>query len=180
MAGKAVARTPAKQSKPPATVEGKAVSKSAPRARQQSTINVTYNINGEGGSAAGEGSNLPSRGNNWIQRQFAKEPRRVPLPNGVPHWLGNSKIVGYAWITGMVFVAIDEWKNHGILPRPSRFWYSSIVYGVLALGAMIPPIVPIVNALAIGYTIMLIWQFFNGEGQFTKTVGEAEGSGGKL
>lgn len=176
----ATSKLPAKQSKPPPakTVEGKVV-KSAPRARQERpTINVTYNINGEGGEQPG--SNPIGRGSNWVSRQFQKEPRKVPLPNGVPSWLGNSKIVGYAWITGMIFIGIDEWKNHGILPRPSRFWYSSIVYGVLALGAMIPPLVPILNALAIGYTIMLIWQYFNGEGQFTRTTGEAEGSGGAL
>jgi hypothetical protein len=83
----------------------------------------------------------------------------------------------------MVLIAFDEWHNNHIMPRPSRFWYSSIVYAGLALASFIPGILPIVNALAMGYTFMLLWQYFNGSGQFSGeagTTGEAEGGGGPL
>jgi hypothetical protein len=92
---------------------------------------------------------------------------KVKTPHGVPSAFGNAQIIGYAWITSMILVGFDEWKNNGILPRPVRLWDTSIVYGLLALLALIPPIVPIANALAIGYTIVLLWQFYNGQGQFS-------------
>jgi len=179
MAGKAVARTPAKQSKPPAkTVEGKVV-KGGPRTQKQEPINVTYNIN-SGNGGADTGGKRFDYSNNWVARTMRQPPKQVPVPNGVPRFLGNNKLLGYAWVASMILIAFDEWHNNGILPRPVRLWSSSVVFGILALVSMLDFLIPIVNALAIGYLIMLLWQYFNGSGQFTATTGEAEGSGGKL
>jgi hypothetical protein len=91
---------------------------------------------------------------------------RVSTPRGVPSAFGNAQLIGYAWIASMILVGFDEWKNNDILPRPARLWDTSIVYGLLALVALIPPLIPLVNALAIGYTFVLLWQFYNGQGQF--------------
>lgn len=101
-----------------------------------------------------------SRITNWPQQN------RGPTPRGVPSVLGNGQIIGYAWLVSMILVGFDEWKNNGILPRPVRLWDTSIVYGLLALTAIIPPLTPLANALAVGYTIVLLWQFYNGQGQF--------------
>lgn len=94
--------------------------------------------------------------------------KQVRVPRGVPAILGNQRIVGYAWLVAMGFIAFDEWKNNGILPRPARLWYTSLTYGILAAVGMVDAMVPLVNALAIGYTVMLIWQYYNGGGQFSK------------
>lgn len=175
----------ARQSKPPAT-------QTTSPARGQRTINVTYNINNGGsqnpsggtGTSAGGGK----FGTGWVRGYLAAQPRQVSTPNGVPRWLGNGSIVAYAWIVAMILVGFDEWKNHGILPRPARLWDTSIVYGLLVLLGFIDVMIPIANALAIGYTIVLLWQYYNGEGQFGQTghasgqrqPAAGEGSGGKL
>ena len=98
---------------------------------------------------------------NWPQQV------KVQTPRGVPSAFGNAQLIGYAWIGSMILVGFDEWKNNGILPRPMRLWDTSIVYGLLALSAMIPPMIPLANAFAIGYFIVLLWQFYNGQGQFS-------------
>jgi hypothetical protein len=97
-----------------------------------------------------------------------RPPQQVTVrtPRHVPSVLGNGQLIGYAWLVSMILVGFDEWKNNGILPRPMRLWDTSIVYGLLALLAIIPPLIPLANALAVGYTIVLLWQYFNGQGQF--------------
>jgi hypothetical protein len=101
-------------------------------------------------------------GRRWSVPQQIK----VQTPRHVPSAFGNAQFIGYAWITSMILVGFDEWKNNGILPRPVRLWDTSLVYGLLAILAFIPAAVPLANALAIGYTIVLLWQFYNGQGQF--------------
>lgn len=91
---------------------------------------------------------------------------RGKVPKGVPSFLGDSRIIAYSWLTSMIMVGFDEWHNNSILPRPARLWYTSAVYGVLAILAQVPVLTAVCNALAIGYTIMLIWQYFNKTGQF--------------
>jgi hypothetical protein len=73
-----------------------------------------------------------------------------------------------AWFVSMAMIGFDEWRNNGILPRPARLWATTLFYGLLAVVSLVDALVPIVNALAIGYSIMLIWQYFNGAGQFSK------------
>lgn len=93
-------------------------------------------------------------------------PKKVPVPRGLPPALGNAKMVGYMWVIAMIVVSFDEWHNHGILPRPSRLWWTSLTYGILAIVGMVDPLIPLMNALALGYTIMLITQYYQGSGQF--------------
>lgn len=68
----------------------------------------------------------------------------------------------------MIVVGFDDWHNYHILPRPARLWYTSLTYGLLILASMADALVPLANALAIGYAIMLIWQYYNGTGQFAQ------------
>jgi hypothetical protein len=174
----------ARQSKPPAT-------QTTSPARGRRTINVTYNINDggtqnpSGGTGAREGGGF---GLGWVRGTLAAQPRQASVPKGVPRLLGNGSIVAYAWIVAMVLVGFDEWKNNGILPRPARLWDTSIVYGLLVLLSFIDVMMPLANALAIGYTIVLLWQYYNGTGQFGESghastqrqAAAGEGSGGKL
>lgn len=162
----------ARQSKPPASATGKAV-------KQSRVINVNYNINdsttnntGGGWSPSGGTGTQGGTGPGWYnhaRNTLGAPSRNVSVPRPVPQWLGNNKIVSYSWLVAMVLVGFDEWKNHGILPRPVRLWDTSIVYGLLALLAFIEPLTPIANALAIGYTVVLLYQFYSKSGQFGST-----------
>lgn len=96
---------------------------------------------------------------------------KARTPAGVPSWLGRREIILGAWLGAMVLVSVDEWRNNGILPRPSRLWWTTLTYAILMGVSIIDPLVPITNALAIGYTIVLAYQYFNGQGQFTATGG---------
>lgn len=122
------------------------------------------NTGSSDGGAADSGSGRSPSG--WANRVFNMQPRQVPVPNGVPKFLGNANVLAGAWIGSMILIGFDEWHNNGILPRPARLWYTSLVFGILALVSMFPPIAPLCNALGIGYFIMLLWQYFNGQGQF--------------
>lgn len=93
----------------------------------------------------------------------------VNVPKGLPTFLGNRQLIIAMWIVAMIVIGFDEWHNLGILPRPSRLWYSSVVYGGLAILGIADAMVPIANAFAVGFTIMLIYQFYNSSGQFTGT-----------
>jgi hypothetical protein len=88
--------------------------------------------------------------------------RQVNLPGGAPRFLGDRGTIFYAWTIAMLVVGYDEWHNLNILPRPSRLWDTSLVYGLLALMAVVDPLVPIANALAVGFTISLLWRLYNG------------------
>jgi hypothetical protein len=92
--------------------------------------------------------------------------KRSAVPKGVPSFLGNREILFGAWAVSMGLVAWDEWKVNGILPRPLRLWDTTLVYMGLALLSAVDAFVPIANALAIGYTITLLYQFFTGSGNF--------------
>jgi len=119
-------------------------------------------------------------GYNWLKGYLAAQPRRTQTPRGVPVFLGNQKLIVYAWLAAMVTVGFDEWHNNGILPRPARLWDTSIVFGLLALMGFIEPMTPLMNALAIGYVIVLVYQYFNRGGQFGyETSGGGRGGKGK-
>src|SRR5215469_11870993 len=92
--------------------------------------------------------------------------QQVPVPKNVPKAFGNSGLIVFMWIAAMGLVAADEWKNNKILPRPSRLWRTSLVYGILAGIGMAGALLPLANALAAGYTIVLAYQYFSGGGQF--------------
>jgi hypothetical protein len=85
-----------------------------------------------------------------------------------PSFLGSQRTIIFAWIIAVIAITADEWKRYHILPRPSRLWWSALVYGILALVSEVTPVIPLTNALALGYSIMLMWQFFNKSGQFSE------------
>lgn len=93
-----------------------------------------------------------------------ERPQQVNVPSQVPRFLGNRSTVLYAWLGSMALISWDEWHNNHILPRPSRLWSATWVYMFLILLAFSDFLTPIANALAIGYTIMLAWQYYQGSG----------------
>lgn len=127
----------------------------------------TYVIYDRGAPNGGPG---PGPGPGPGQRFWNRIPdqnQRVTLPSQVPGplrstALNNRAIVFNAWIVAMIVIGFDEWHNLNILPRPARLWDASLVYGVLVLLGFVDIMVPLANALAIGYTIMLIWQYYQG------------------
>lgn len=98
---------------------------------------------------------------------FASEPQQTPIPKGLPRFLGNRRIVVLCWAGAIAFISIDEWKVNGILPRPARLWDASLVYLLLAAAGAVEALVPLVNAFAIGYLLVLAYQFYGKKGQFS-------------
>ena len=121
-----------------------------------------------------KGTNARRRG----YRQLSYRPQqqsRVQVPSGVPAILGNREIIFGSWAIAMALVSWDEWKTHGILPRPLRLWDTTFVYAGLVLLSIPDALVPLASALAVGYTIALLYQFFSGSGAFSSGVGAALG-----
>lgn len=104
--------------------------------------------------------------------------QHVNVPRGVPQFMGNATVIIMAWGIAIAIIFWDEWKTHGVFARPSRLWWTTLVYGILAVVGMSGAVLPIANALAIGYTIVLAWQYFNGTGQFASTGGGTGGGTG--
>jgi hypothetical protein len=100
--------------------------------------------------------------------QQQQQRQQVSMPKGVPAILGNRSVIFSSWAVSMVVVCFDEWHNYHILPRPARLWYTSLTFGLLVLASIPDALVPLANAFAIGFTIMLIWQYYNGSGQFAQ------------
>lgn len=90
----------------------------------------------------------------------------VNVPKGIPSFMGHATTIIFAWGVAMAVITVDEWHVNKILPRPSRLWWTSLVYAILAVVGMSEALLPLVNALAIGYTIVLLYQYFNKAGQF--------------
>lgn len=84
-------------------------------------------------------------------------------PVSVPPFLSNRSIVFNAWLIAMILIGFDEWHNLGILPRPARLWNTSLVYGLLMMLSFVDPMVPIANALAIGFDVALLYQYYQGD-----------------
>lgn len=92
---------------------------------------------------------------------------RVNNSTPITGFLTSPHLISGAWMAAMAVVSVDEWKQHHILPRPSRLWWTTMTYALLGVLAMSDLMAPLAGALAVGYTIMLIWQYYNGSGQFT-------------
>jgi hypothetical protein len=115
---------------------------------------------------------------NFVNRAWNRIPQQNPtanIPRGMPQFLrsgpiNNRSVVFNAWMIAMIVVGFDEWHNLGILPRPARLWDTSLVYGLLVMLGFVDAMVPIANALAIGYTFQLIWQYF--QGNLTPSTGQ--------
>lgn len=121
----------------------------------------------------GSGSRNTQQSRTNPQQQQQKQEQQVKLPKGVPRAFGNRQTVFYAWFAAMILICFDEWHNYHWLPRPSRLWYTSLTYGLLLMAGFVDALVPLVNVIAIGFTIMLLWQYYNGSGQFSSTSGSA-------
>lgn len=102
---------------------------------------------------------------------------RLPATRRTGGRLGSQRIIIMCWFAAMGIICYDEWKQNGILARPARLWWTSLFYGLLALAGFIDALIPLLNVIAIGYTIMLAWQYFNREGQFAVSGGSGGGSG---
>jgi hypothetical protein len=94
------------------------------------------------------------------------QAQRSRVPSGVPSFLGGRMIIFGSWGAAMALVTWDEWAHNNILPRPLRLWETTMVYAGLALLSVVDAMVPLANALALGYTLVLVYQFFTGGGNF--------------
>lgn len=95
----------------------------------------------------------------------------------LPRWLADRRIVLVAWVGGLILITIDERQSGYLLPRPLRLWYASGVFLILAALGTSDVMVPLSNALAIGFTITLAFQYYNNEGQFSPAA--KGGAGGQ-
>jgi hypothetical protein len=111
---------------------------------------------------------VQNRGTNAAgqRRTLTYTPQRGKQYGGVPVFLSNREVIFMAWLIAMILIGFDEWHNHGILPRPQRLWYTSLTYGILALVSGIDAVVPIANAFALGFTLVLLYQYYQKTGQF--------------
>ncbi len=91
----------------------------------------------------------------------------VKLKEPVKNFVLSRQGVMWAWFIAMIIIGFDEWVNLQILPRPSRLWHTSVVYGILALGSSFEQVAPILNLMAWGYTLVLLYQYYNDSGQFS-------------
>jgi hypothetical protein len=120
-------------------------------------------VQDQGGGGGGE--------RRWGLSYIRNEPRQVSTPSRMPSFLGRRSVLGTTWFISMVVVGFDDWHNNGVLPRPSRLWYTSLAFGLMALASLVEALVPIINLIAIGFTLMLIWQYYNKQGQFSGATG---------
>lgn len=104
------------------------------------------------------------------QRFWKSEPSL-----GAPGWLSDRRIVIASWLTSLVFISLNERNSGYILPRPLRLWSASGLFILLAAAGTIEAVVPLVNALAIGYTVVLAMQYYDNTGQFGPNVGGGAG-----
>lgn len=104
--------------------------------------------------------------------------QQVQVPKGIPSIFGNQSVIIMAWMIALAIIFYAEWKEHGILARPKRLWYTSLVYGILCVVGMVEAVVPLATALAVGYTIVLAWQLFNQQGQFEQAAKNSGGGSG--
>lgn len=115
---------------------------------------------------------------NFYQRAFNKIPAQARYANpgyNTPRLLQNRQVVLGSWAIAMIIIGFDEWHNLHILPRPKRLWDTSLFYGLLTLFSVADAVVPIANAFAIGYTLTLLWQYYNGG--ITPSTGKDQGKG---
>jgi hypothetical protein len=139
----------------------------APRTQYVYLTNVQSSNGPSQGPVSGGGSS--GRFSNRVQRTsgvLGRGAQQASVPRGVPKFLGNQRTVIYCWVAAMGIIAVDEWHTNKILPRPARLWWTSLFFGLLCMAGMVPSIIPIVNAIAIGYLIVLAYQFYGKKGQF--------------
>ena len=106
------------------------------------------------------GQSRLGRAGNYLRGAAA---RQVRTPPHVPHFLGSSKVIKGAWLGSLVVVSIEAIQNYGVLPPPGRLFWISGTFMLLGVVGQIDALLPIVNALAIGFFLVLLWQYFSGE-----------------
>jgi hypothetical protein len=84
--------------------------------------------------------------------------RQVQTPPHVPAILGHSGLIKACWLGSMVVVSVEAIMGYGVLPPPGRLFWISSTYALLAVAGSVDAMLPLVNALALGYLIVLIWQ----------------------
>ena len=120
----------------------------------------------------------PNRFTGYLWNRIPNAVQRVSVPNGVPRFLGARPLILWAWGLAILMVSFDEWHTYGILPRPARLWYTSLLFLLLAIVSQFDALVPIANAFAVGMIMVLGYQYYNKTGQFgtpTATEGPANG-----
>lgn len=124
--------------------------------------------------ALGQGGRI-RRTTNWIDTHTPSQVRNVNVPNGLPRFLGNRNLIFAAWLVAMVVASADEIRSYGWAPRPARLWWVSLSYGLLLIASEIDALVPLVNALAVGYDMALLYKFWSGSAS-TASTGTASNS----
>jgi hypothetical protein len=89
--------------------------------------------------------------------------RQVSTPPHVPHFLGNSRVIKAAWLGSLVVVSWECLNTYGVLPPPGRLFWISGTFMLLGIAGEIDALLPVVNALAIGFFLVLLWQYYTGE-----------------
>lgn len=163
------------------TIQPTAVYKpgTSPAAQNQQRFYQTYNTR-YANAPSGPPPNPPGGGGNtgtppptnrqkltgYLWNRIPNAVQRVNVPNGVPRFLGARPLIFWTWGIAILMVSFDEWHTYGILPRPARLWYTSLLFLLLAIVSQFDALVPIANAFAVGMVMVLAYQYYTGEGQF--------------
>jgi hypothetical protein len=101
-----------------------------------------------------------------ITARFPGGGQPAPTPKGVPSFLGSRSIILFAWGAAMAMVSLDEWHAYHILPRPARLWDTTLTYFLLAAVSTFDPLTPICTLIAVGLTIAVAYNYYQGAGGF--------------
>lgn len=147
------------------------------RTRQSTTgppVYYSYNYNNtyEPGSSRGGyyggqpdrggGPGRFRRGSGWISQHSGTIQNYTSVPSGVPRFLGSRPLLLVSWFTCMILIGSNEWNLGFHFPRPARLWYASLVFFGLFLVSQIDAMVPICNALGIGFAVELGYENVSG------------------
>lgn len=117
------------------------------------------------GGSPGGGGNAFTRSAGFVNQHSGEFRSMTNVPNGIPRVLGSRQLLFMFWLVAMVLVASDEWKTFpGKFPRPARFWYASLTYALLFLASQIDAMVPLANALGLGFLMVLGYENVSGNG----------------
>lgn len=167
-------------------IEPTKVYKPAPATSQPPTEVITrsnrntYDLKVNGGGSSDTGSQESGFGSRTKERINRMPPHQSQASTngyteGMPQFFMSRGLVFWSWAITMGVVSWDEWHNNGILPRPKRLWYTSAVFLILAGLTTFDTLTPLVNALAIGFTISVLYNYYNGTGQFAHSKGSSNG-----
>lgn len=138
-------------------------------ARRQGSPRTEYVLKLKPGDDYSTTDAQPSRPQvtNRIQNFSIRHSSQQNQSSPIMSFLTHPHLISGAWMVSMAIVSVDEWKRNHIFPRPSRLWWTTMTYALLGALSISQFMAPLAGALAIGYTITLLWQYYNGTGQFT-------------